>query len=211
MFRKEESFAAFGTRTYKNNNPGNIIATGSCKGLPFGSSCSGFYGEISTNGHFGIYSIMADCVKAFYKLLVREYKPGSERNCEDIPCIISAYCPATECGEEIYTKQIIEWTQQYQCQLVGLQRPIIAAPNNPSLPTISITVVPGTITAEYFKVQIGVFRNIYLSYDPSTWDITRRFPDNKLNNDGEQIQTLKHKVYGCYLQDNLGVGTPESW
>ena len=119
MFRKEANFAKPGTRAHNNKNPGNIIATGECRGLAAGSSCSGNYGEISTDGRFGIYASMADGIKAYNTLLSREYKPGTRRNCSDILCIISAYCPAPECDPAIYAGQITIWTMDYQKSIVS--------------------------------------------------------------------------------------------
>ena len=120
MFRKEASFAAPSTRANSNKNPGNIIATGNCRGLPTGSSCSGYYGEISTDGRFGVYSNMADGVKAYFMLLSTEYKPGTRRNCSDIACIITAYCPPSDCDDiSKYIDQIAQWAQEYQTQLLS--------------------------------------------------------------------------------------------
>jgi len=114
MFRKEASFADTNTRAYINKNPGNIIATGECRGLPKGSKCDGYYGEISTDGRFGVYASMNDGIKAYFLLLNNEYKPGTPRNCSDIRCIITAYCPPSECDSETYESQITNWTRQYQ-------------------------------------------------------------------------------------------------
>ena len=118
MFRKEASFAAQETRARSNNNPGNIIATGNCRGLPTGSSCSGVYGEISTDGRFGVYASMADGIKAYFWLLEREYKPGTNRNCSDIACIVTVYCPPSECETNKYIDQITGWTREYQSQIL---------------------------------------------------------------------------------------------
>ncbi len=119
MFRKEASFAKVGTIAYANNNPGNIIATGGCRGLVAGSACNGNYGEISTNGRFGVYSTMQDGVSAYFMLLNREYKPGTKRNCEDINCIINAYAPPPENNTSLYIQQITGWTKDYQQKLLG--------------------------------------------------------------------------------------------
>jgi hypothetical protein len=118
MFRKEATFAQPNTRAYINNNPGNIIATGNCRGLPRGSNCNGIYGEISTDGRFGIYASMKDGIKAYFKLLNNEYKPGTSRDCADIGCIISAYCPPSDCDTAAYVTQIILWTGRYQLQIL---------------------------------------------------------------------------------------------
>jgi|YNPMSStandDraft_1061717.scaffolds.fasta_scaffold63298_1 hypothetical protein len=119
MFRKEATFAAPGTRAYNNKNPGNIIATGNCRGLPAGSSCIGYYGEISTDGRFGVYPSVADGIKAYFTLLSAEYKPGTSHNCSDIACIVTAYCPPSDCDTSTYISQITQWTQQYQSQLLA--------------------------------------------------------------------------------------------
>jgi hypothetical protein len=91
MFRKEASFAAPGTRANRNNNPGNINATGECRGKPAGSSCIKVYGEISTDGRFGVYPDMSAGINAYYQLLHQEYAPGSKQNCSDISCILGAW------------------------------------------------------------------------------------------------------------------------
>ena len=119
MFRKEASFAKVGTIAYANNNPGNIIATGACRGLAAGSSCSGNYGEISTNGRFGIYETMQDGIEAYFMLLNREYQPGSRYNCSDIPCIINIYAPPSENDSDLYIQQITSWTKDYQQKILG--------------------------------------------------------------------------------------------
>jgi len=118
MFRKEASFAAPDTRANTNKNPGNISATGDCYGKPANSSCKGNYGEISTDGRFGIYSSMEDGIKAYFMLLKKEYKPGTKRNCSDIACIITVYCPPSDCDTSRYINQITQWTQEYQSQLL---------------------------------------------------------------------------------------------
>ena len=120
MFMKEASFARPGTRAYRNNNPGNIIATGDCRGKPKGSLCIGHYGEVSTDGRFGVYESMSDGIKAYFWLLANEYKPGTRRNCSDIRCIISAYCPPSECDTDKYVSQIVGWTKKYQQQIITL-------------------------------------------------------------------------------------------
>jgi len=119
MFRKEASFAQPNTRAYRNNNPGNINATGECKGLPAGSSCSGIYGEIGTDGRFGKYASMADGIKAYFMLMNREYQPGTKRNCKDIACIIPYYCPPSECDTSAYIDLITKWTQEYQSKIIS--------------------------------------------------------------------------------------------
>jgi hypothetical protein len=119
MFRKEASFAQVNTIAYTNNNPGNIIATGGCRGLAAGSACSGNYGEISTNGRFGVYATMQDGVAAYFMLLNREYKPGAKWNCEDINCIINVYAPPIENDTPLYIQQITGWTKDYQLKILG--------------------------------------------------------------------------------------------
>jgi hypothetical protein len=119
MFRKEASFAKLGTISFANKNPGNIIATGACRGLTAGSSCSGNYGEISTNGRFGIYGTMQDGIEAYFMLLNREYQPGSRYNCSDITCIINIYAPPSENDSGLYIQQISSWTKDYQQRILG--------------------------------------------------------------------------------------------
>lgn len=119
MFQKEAGFAKPGTMANANNNPGNIIATGNCRGKPAGSSCTGNYGEVSTNGRFGIYESMIDGIRAYFMLLSREYQPGAKRNCEDIPCIISHYAPPSENNTTLYIEQINRWAKDYQQRILG--------------------------------------------------------------------------------------------
>ncbi len=119
MFRKEANFATPNTRAYNNRNPGNIIATGNCRGLPADSSCNGNYGEISTDGRFGVYASMSDGIKAYFMLLNNEYKSGTNRNCSNIPCIINVYCPPSDCDTPIYIIQITDWTRQYQNEILS--------------------------------------------------------------------------------------------
>lgn len=119
MFRKEAIFARRDTSAYRNKNPGNIIATGSCRGLPTGSLCSGLYGEVRTDGRFGVYQEMDDGIRAYFTLLNNEYKPGTTRNCTDISCIINAYCPPSDCDTATYISQITDWTQDYRRQILS--------------------------------------------------------------------------------------------
>jgi hypothetical protein len=119
MFQKEANFAKPGTLANVNNNPGNIIATGACRGKPAGSSCTGNYGEVGTNGRFGIYASMQDGIKAYFMLLSREYQPGTHYNCEDIPCIISKYAPSSENNTVLYIEQINRWAKDYQQKILG--------------------------------------------------------------------------------------------
>jgi hypothetical protein len=119
MFQKEANFAKPGTIAYSNKNPGNIIATGGCRGLDRGSACTGNYGEVSTNGRFGIYATMQDGIKAYFMLLDRQYRPGAQYNCEDIPCIISVYAPSSENNTTLYISQITNWTKDFQAKILG--------------------------------------------------------------------------------------------
>ena len=144
MFNKEATFASIKTRAYRNNNPGNIIATGNCNNLPANSSCNGNYGEISTDGRFGIYASMNEGIEAYFKLLSREYKPGTKRNCNDFRCIISAYCPPSECDVNKYVSQIEEWTIQYQCNILGVSKPLILSGHS-SLPEINSSIGLSTL------------------------------------------------------------------
>jgi hypothetical protein len=121
MFKKEAEFAKPTSLAHENNNPGNIKATGNCRGLPDGSSCNGYYGEIGTNKQFGVYSSMEDGLRAYFALLSAEYKPGTKRNCNDIACIINAYAPPSENITSNYIDQMIAWTPEYQNQLLGVQ------------------------------------------------------------------------------------------
>jgi len=147
MFRKEASFAAPGTRAIKNNNPGNIIATGDCRGKPAGTLCIGVYGETSTDGRFGIYPDMGSGIRAYFTLLHQEYAPGTNRNCNDISCIVQAYCPPSDCNTQNYIDQITEWGKDFQCQLEGFQNPIIVAQQESSQ-AIDVTIEAATITPQ---------------------------------------------------------------
>lgn len=62
---------------------------------------------------------MADGTIAYFALLAREYRPGTDRNCQDMPCIIEAYCPPSECNVELYLQQITTWTRQYQLGILA--------------------------------------------------------------------------------------------
>ena len=119
MFRKEAIFAAPGSAAYNDKNPANVIATGECVGLAAGSGCHGVYGEIGTDGRFGVYATMADGVEAYFSLLSAEYNPGTGRNCADISCIITAYCPPPECDTSLYVSEVTGWTRQYQLQILA--------------------------------------------------------------------------------------------
>ena len=158
MFSKEASFAKSNTSAYLNNNPGNIIATGECIGLADGTPCKGYYGETSTDGRFGKYSNMADGIKAYFMLLASEYKPDTKRGCEDIACIISVYAPSSENDTATYIEQVTGWTQQYECQMVGLTGPAILGAQAPA-PVIDVTVVVVTVP----PTDIPIFENPTLS------------------------------------------------
>ena len=173
MFRKEANFAAPGTRANKNNNPGNIIATGECRGKPAGSSCSGVYGEVSTDDRFGVYPDMSAGIKAYFQLLNREYAPGSKRNCTDIPCIIQAYCPPSDCDTQNYISQITGWGIDYQCQLyAGSTTP---SPTSTVTPTIEATPIVTPTNGIIPETNIWILRdtpNYVVSFDPQKWKIT---------------------------------------
>lgn len=137
MFRKEAVFAASGTRAYKNNNPGNIIATGDCRSKPAGSSCNGVYGEISTDGRFGIFPDISAGIQAYFQLLNNEYAPGSKRNCTDLSCVIQSYCPPSDCDTQNYIDQVSAWSNDYQCQ-------ISAADTTPSGSSATLPMIENT-------------------------------------------------------------------
>ncbi len=119
MFQKEAGFAAPGTRAYRNNNPGNIIATGQCRGLAAGSTCSGAYGEVGTDGRFGVYASMADGVEAYFRLLAREYGGLSLRE------IVMRYCPpADACDVDGYLATVIAAAGEYRTLIEQAARPI---------------------------------------------------------------------------------------
>lgn len=119
MFQKEANFAKPGTPANTNKNPGNIIATGDCRGKPKGSACVGNYGEVSVNGRFGVYATMQDGIKAYFMLLAREYQPGTRHNCSDVACIISFYAPSSENNTTLYIEQITRWSKDFQQKILG--------------------------------------------------------------------------------------------
>lgn len=158
MFRKEANLGEQGTRAERNNNPGNIIATGGCRGEPAGQGCTGYYGETGTDGRFGVYPSMADGIEAYFKLLDSEYKPGTKRDCDSMWCIISAYCPPEECETDEYVAQIAGWSEEYQCELLqGVDAPAVLAPR-PTAPEVAVTVagataVPSSHTAQVCSIE----------------------------------------------------------
>ena len=117
MFRQEAGFAASGTRAHDNCNPLNIIATGDCYGQPAGFKCAGFYGEVSTDGRFGIYARVEDGIRAAFWLLDREYRGLSLHG------TISRACPPVECDVDRYTAQIGAWGAEYQATLQAAAAP----------------------------------------------------------------------------------------
>jgi hypothetical protein len=119
MLRKESLFAMPGTPAFQNNNPGNLLATGTCKGLPAGAKCFGAYGETSTDGRYGVYPGMVDGLHAFFMHLTYEYKSGTTGDCADIACIANAYCPAPGCNANSYADQLTQWTKEYQAQILS--------------------------------------------------------------------------------------------
>ncbi|GAB4481743.1 MAG: hypothetical protein Kow00124_29820 [Anaerolineae bacterium] len=121
MFEKEASFAAPDTRAYRNNNPGNIIATGACRGLAAGSACRGAYGEVSTDGRFGVYASMADGVGAYFRLLAREYGGLTLRE------IVIRYCPpADRCDVEAYLADVTAAAAEYRPLIEQAAQPVPA-------------------------------------------------------------------------------------
>jgi hypothetical protein len=122
MFRKEANFARPGKIAYSQNNPGNM-------------RCTNFYGETGCQNGFAVFGTMRDGIRAYFWLLTREYKPGgrfpSNRNCSDIPCIITAYCPPSKCDTQRYIAQVTEWTEQYQHRLCPFTNVACALPPPP--------------------------------------------------------------------------------
>jgi len=170
MFRKEASFASRNSAAYRNNNPGNITATGNCQGLAANQSCNGYYGEISTDGRFGKYQSMADGIKAYYVLLSSEYKPGTKRNCTDITCIVNIYAPPTENNTAEYIQQVSDWTQEYQCKLLGAEKtPILGAA--PAQPEISTTLIAATVQSPSNDSNTTGIH--FSGQGPTTWPIQK--------------------------------------
>lgn len=172
MFRKEASFAAPSTRANKNNNPGNIITTGNCRGMPAGANCKGIYGEISTDGRFGVYPNMDSGILAYFDLLNSEYSIGSKRDCSDISCIIQAYCPSSECDTQKYSNQVSEWGKEFQCRIVDIF-PVIPTPlsdSQTSQPTIDMTD-PISVVKNFHGglTKEGVKMNNLINESPKFW------------------------------------------
>ncbi len=109
MFRKEANFARPGTIAYTQNNPGNL-------------RCAG-YGMIDCQNGFAVFASMEDGIKAYFWMLQYQYKPGggwpSNFNCTDITCIITHYCPPSQCDTETYIAQIGQWTQEFMSRISG--------------------------------------------------------------------------------------------
>ena len=137
MFRKEAEFAKQGSIAQRQNNPGNIICSGGTTPL---------YGATGCGGRFGIYDTMADGIKAYFWLLDSEYKPGRRYDCEDIPCIITVYCPPSDCETAHYVEQVVEWTIQYQ-SLLSAGGPLVLEPGS-TVPSVVVTIVPATVIPE---------------------------------------------------------------
>jgi len=83
----------------------------------------------------------------------------------------------------------------------------------PPIQTKNYTSTLSTLeqSPESNKVQIGFYSNLYLVYDNVVWNAYSIFYDGHLNNDGEEIHILDHRIYGCQIQENLGHGVPETW
>lgn len=121
MFRQEAGFAARGTLARSNKNPANVIATGGCWGKPQGARCTGFYGEVSTDGRFGRYARMADGIEAFFALMEREYAGMT------LHALINRACPPVECDVPGYVARMEAWTVDYQRVLMDAvhERPVL--------------------------------------------------------------------------------------
>jgi len=194
MFRKEANFAAPGTRANKNNNPGNIIATGECRGKPVRTSCNGVYGETSTDGRFGVYPDTDAGIKAYFQLLNQEYAPGSKRNCSDISCIIQAYCPSSDCDTQNYINQVARWEKDYQCQLY----------TGSTIPSLTQTVKPTIVitpisTPTEIQTPISLDPNDFLSV--AQW-VVNSISNNKpemiadlIGDDGAKFETFAHGAF----------------
>jgi hypothetical protein len=78
--------------------------------------------------------------------------------------------------------------------------------DTPEAPTP--TLIQPKIT--YEKAQIGVFTNLYLTYDPSIWEAARD-PYESVNSEGQVIYRLNHRKFNCTLEANLGMGVPDTW
>jgi len=109
MFRKEANFAKPGSIAYTQNNPGNL-------------RCAG-YGMIDCQNGFAVFASMEDGIKAYFWMLQYQYKPGggwpSNFNCTDITCIITHYCPSTQCDTQAYIDQVGQWTRDFMSRISG--------------------------------------------------------------------------------------------
>ena len=124
MFRKEANFARPGTIAYNQNNPGNL-------------RCAG-YGMIDCQNGFAVFASMDDGIKAYFWMLQYQYKPGggwpSNFNCADITCIITHYCPPSQCDTQGYIAQVGQWTQDFMARISsgGGTTPLTASWVSPS-------------------------------------------------------------------------------
>ena len=138
MFRKEAEFAKQGSIAYSQNNPGNIICGGGTTPL---------YGATGCGVRFGTYDTMADGIRAYFWLLNSEYKPGRKYDCEDIPCIITVYCPPSDCDTARYVEQVVDWTILYK-NLLSAGGALVLQPG-PTVPSMAVTVLPATVIPRF--------------------------------------------------------------
>jgi len=137
MFRKEANFARPGTIAYNQNNPGNL-------------RCAG-YGMIDCQNGFAVFASMDDGIKAYFWMLQYQYKPGggwpSNFNCADITCIITHYCPPSQCDTQGYIAQVGQWTQDFMARISsgGGTIPLTASWASPSN---GQTISSGTVHLE---------------------------------------------------------------
>jgi len=67
-----------------------------------------------------------------------------------------------------------------------------------------------TLQVEYERAQIAFLFNLYLTYDPAVWEAMESAPGTQ-NRQGESIMLLRHRAYDCTLEENLGMGAPDTW
>ena len=119
MLRKESNFDQPGTQSNKNNDPGNILASGGCENASAGDICIGLYGEISTDGKWGVFQSLDEGIKAYFMMLNEEYGPSLTNSCTDVACVVTIYCQYTGCDTAPTIDQVSQWTREYQDRILA--------------------------------------------------------------------------------------------
>jgi hypothetical protein len=82
-------------------------------------------------------------------------------------------------------------------------------PQQTNTPKFATPIVTQPQTT-YERAQVGLYSNLYLTYDPSIWEAYTD-PAWAPNSEGQTIYSLNHKKHNCILEANLGMGAPETW